>query len=207
MIEPVLRQGWWVPKSDRVSLRIVLDESVDVTKIVEACGTRRRAVQAGGHVGIWPLALSTLFQNVTTCEPEPSNYAAMVKNLSETTNVEARMCVLGQCAGRVGMNRAFRGNDGAHRVADGDECEVITVDSLGYDDVDLIQLDVEGYELFALRGAEETIRRCKPVVCVELKGLSLVYGIEDYETVAYLTNLGYQKAFRVRQDVVFTHRA
>jgi hypothetical protein len=44
---------------------------------------------------------------------------------------------------------------------------MITVDSLGLDDIDLMQLDLEGYEYDALVGAKETIERNKPVIIVE----------------------------------------
>jgi hypothetical protein len=44
---------------------------------------------------------------------------------------------------------------------------MITIDSLGLDDIDLMQLDLEGFEYDALVGARETIERCKPVIIVE----------------------------------------
>ena len=44
-----------------------------------------------------------------------------------------------------------------------------TLDSFNFVDVDLIKIDVEGTELFVLQGAEDTIRRCQPVVQVELR--------------------------------------
>ncbi len=44
-----------------------------------------------------------------------------------------------------------------------------TLDSFNFQDVDLIKIDVEGSELFVLEGAVDTIRRCQPVVQVELR--------------------------------------
>jgi FkbM family methyltransferase len=44
-----------------------------------------------------------------------------------------------------------------------------TLDSFNFQDVDLIKIDVEGTELFVLQGAVDTIRRCQPVVQVELR--------------------------------------
>ena len=44
----------------------------------------------------------------------------------------------------------------------------IIIDNLNLPGCDLIQLDIEGYELKALKGAIETIKKYKPVICVEL---------------------------------------
>jgi hypothetical protein len=44
---------------------------------------------------------------------------------------------------------------------------LLTVDQLGIEDLALIQLDTEGYELPILQGAAETIRAQSPVIVVE----------------------------------------
>lgn len=43
----------------------------------------------------------------------------------------------------------------------------ISVDSLGLSRVDLIKMDLEGMEVEGLRGAQDTIKRCLPVMFVE----------------------------------------
>jgi FkbM family methyltransferase len=42
-----------------------------------------------------------------------------------------------------------------------------TIDALGFARIDLLKLDVEGMEIEALRGAAETIQRCRPILIVE----------------------------------------
>ena len=49
----------------------------------------------------------------------------------------------------------------------------ITLDTLNLDACDLLQLDVEGYELQAVRGAVETIKKYKPVIILESSGVEL----------------------------------
>ena len=49
----------------------------------------------------------------------------------------------------------------------GQSCALTTIDSLGLDDVVLIQLDVEGHELAALKGARATIARNAPIILIE----------------------------------------
>ena len=54
------------------------------------------------------------------------------------------------------------------RVPYTEEIEVKTLDQLNYTDVDIIKLDIEGYEYAALVGSEDTIMRERPVVQVEM---------------------------------------
>ena len=63
--------------------------------------------------------------------------------------------------------------DGLHTAArakvsaQGQAITLMTVDMLGIERLALIQLDVEGHERFALKGAEATIRAQRPVILVE----------------------------------------
>jgi len=45
---------------------------------------------------------------------------------------------------------------------------VNTLDSYAFDNVDIIKIDCEGYEYPILQGAEQTIRRCRPIVQLEI---------------------------------------
>ena len=65
------------------------------------------------------------------------------------------------------------GEDGVHRggssrIAQAGQATALTkIDALGLDDLSLLQLDVEGFEAYALAGAAETVTRCSPVILVE----------------------------------------
>lgn len=45
---------------------------------------------------------------------------------------------------------------------------VETLDSFNLENVDIIKVDVEGYEFPVIKGSEQTIRRCRPVVQLEI---------------------------------------
>ena len=47
------------------------------------------------------------------------------------------------------------------------ECSVNSLDSYNFDDVSFIKLDVEGHEFEVLKGAQNTIKKSKPVCMVE----------------------------------------
>jgi hypothetical protein len=76
----------------------------------------------------------------------------------------------------------------------------VTIDSYGFENVDLIQFDIEGYELNALKGAQDTITRCKPVVCLELRDHSHHFGATDEQIRGWMKSLGYRCAKRMNYD-------
>jgi FkbM family methyltransferase len=79
--------------------------------------------------------------------------------------------------------------DGQHSAARAEIAEhgqavaLMTIDMLGLHELALIQLDVEGHEFFALKGAEATIRAQRPLVMVE---------DNSRRTSDYLEGLGYR---------------
>lgn len=157
------------------------------------CKTMRTAVQAGGNIGYWPKRMSEKFSHVITFEPEPIMCECLVKNLIGSKNVEVRNQALGSELSRCGI---YRQGFGSHRVIEGDEIEVVTIDSLELNDLDLLQLDIEGYEPKALLGGLETIRRCHPVIQVEILD-------EGQEIDRLMTSINYRKVLRLGRDHVF----
>ncbi len=58
-------------------------------------------------------------------------------------------------------------NAGASHLTDGKGCALLALDSLNLQRLDFFKLDVEGFEVRALRGAKDTIHRCRPVMLIE----------------------------------------
>lgn len=152
-----------------------------------ACRQHRSAVQAGGNIGIWPRRMAEVFDRVYTFEPEPISRACLERNV--LTNVIVSACALGAESGRCGIDRQSLGS---HNVVDGTDVCMTTVDALDLADLDLLQLDVEGYEWHALMGAMSTIMRCHPMIQVELRGFTERYGQTDVAVRKLLASLGYQ---------------
>jgi FkbM family methyltransferase len=153
---------------------------------IARCKTRRVAVQAGGNIGLWPRRLAQSFERVITFEPEPISRACLRRNVP--ANVDVRHEALGQSAGSCAIERRSLGS---HRVIDGSAVWVLALDALRLTDVDLIQLDIEGYEWHALMGATDTIQRCRPVIQVELRDFTTAYGASDAAVRALLASFGY----------------
>lgn len=218
----------WAWPDDDVKLLQVIDDVQAVDEILRYVPEDRRegCIQAGGACGVWPHRLARDFIRVWTFEPLASNLECMAVNLDEVENVEVFYGALGSVdpleminaggafmvemaqhpnetrnAGSYQVDRMVPLNDAA---PEGPVPIAYALDMFEDEELDisLIVLDVEGSELLALRGAERMIRRHRPTIVVEDKGLSTKYGIRQGEVVKWLEARGYQEVARIKRDVV-----
>lgn len=154
----------------------------------------RNAIDVGGHCGLWSRPLSRMFGKVHAFEPIPEHRECFAANMRsfEVSNVALHACALGEKAGQVSLHTSHT-SSGDTFVKEGGEhaSEMCTLDSFEFQDVDFIKLDCEGYELFALRGGEQTIKRWKPTIIVEQKpGKGKQFGLGDTDAVKLLQSWG-----------------
>jgi len=199
-----LHSGWTVPDADELCMPAILAEVSDLGVSLNLCKQFRTAIQAGGNVGVYPMALAQKFKRVYTVEPDAANYDALAINTVRQPRVVIRRAAFGKSYGKAAIDQRCPNNIGAHQIQPGDEFEVIKIDSLGVTDCDLLQLDIEGSEHEALLGAIATIEASWPVITLEMNGLSARYGYTDADTINLLAGMGYKIADRVNRDVIFT---
>lgn len=169
----------------------------------------RVCVQAGGNCGVWPWHLATKFEFVYTFEPDHCNFVALAFNLRGRLNVVKMQAALGDIAG-VMVNTMLpaheQDNCGATCVEHGGIVPVIRIDDLKLPALDLLYLDIEGFELPALKGAMQTITKFRPVIAIEDKGLSERYGVKQGEAVEWICGtFEYKVLKRVKRDVILGH--
>jgi len=184
----------YMTKSDR---RTSLRPSYQATKIERALSKIkmfRHAVDVGAHVGLWTLHFARRFAQVTAFEPVALHRDCFSRNINGTGNVVLHPCALGRDSASLTIGASTPGNTGETLLAGtpGD-IAVRRLDDFALDDVDLIKLDCEGYEHFAVEGALETIRRCRPVIVVEQHAPHMRrHGLAPKATVGLLASLGYR---------------
>lgn len=166
---------------------------------------KRVAVQAGGAMGMWAKRMSQVMGQVYTFEPNPqSAYCCSFNNPEENVHVYNAALGCKQEFVKVGTP----GNEinyGANRVVGPGAVPTIRLDDWGFTELDLLMLDIEGYELYALQGAIETIKRCHPVIVLEDKGCSRDFGYNRGKVEAYLkAHAGYSthSRFHGGRDVI-----
>lgn len=158
---------------------------------------RRVAVDVGAHCGLWSMHLVQGFQTVLAFEPLPDHRACFLRNVQDEVgadNFTLHANALGDQVGTIRIKTKADSSGDAHVDPVGDhEVFIRRFDDL-YPDlwgVDFVKLDCEGYELFALRGMQKMIERCKPCVIVEQKpNKAQKYGLEETQAVTWLQSLG-----------------
>jgi len=196
--------GFWWPADDGWCHKVIHEELPDLDAAARLTKGKFVAVQAGGNVGVWANHLAKSFVGVVTVEPDAANYECLKRNVPD--NVLHRRAGLGAMAGSMGLVNV-EGNAGAHYAKADGQIPIITIDSLNLSACDLICLDIEGYEPFALQGAEQTIRKYRPVIMFEEKGLSeRYYGIVRGTAEQWVLDLGmgYRVRDRVRKDLILS---
>jgi FkbM family methyltransferase len=177
------------PDGDREGpmIKVACRELVDA--VLPHAHERRTVVQAGGNVGVMPAMLAEHFDHVVTFEPDPDNYACLLQNVPET-NVSIYQYALG-AASATNMNMVHVSDNcgQSYIAAVPGNIGMLRLDEMDLKDVDLIILDVEGYELEALKGATDTIARCKPVIVVEENGLCERYGVNKGAALDWLADV------------------
>ena len=200
----------WFKKAKKNKLAAILNgrEAYQGNKQVlamSACSQFRRAIDVGGHIGLWSFNLSHKFNHVDAFEPVQAHRDCFIKNVLATrSNVTLHACALGSAEGSVSMFTE-KTSSGDTRVAGEGDIPMKTLDSFNLTDVDLIKIDCEGYELFVIKGGIETIRRCKPTVIVEQKpGHGKVYGLSDTAAIPFLKSMGYTLRKEIAGDFILT---
>lgn len=170
---------------------------------------RTAAVQAGGNLGIFPKYLARVFETVYTFEPDPAIFKVLCANAPEPNIVKFQAAV-GDRRGLVGLAKVRRdgkpeifAHEGITHVSGAGVVPTLMIDDLALPVCDLLVVDIEGWELYALRGASQTITFCRPVIVVEVNKNSAHYGIAPDDVRDTITGLGYRLAGRYHSDEVY----
>jgi len=144
---------------------------------MRALGFRpRRIVDVGAYVGDWTCMVKGIFPDasVLMVEAQPSKQSQLLEVCEKYPGeVQCRMALLGPeaCAGvrfyelETGSSVLWEQSNVARREI---RCEMRTLDGLlsgtRFGSVDFLKLDVQGYELEVLKGAEESLRGIQAIL-------------------------------------------
>ena len=138
---------------------------------------------------------------VLSFEFEESNLAVLDYVLNLNCDLAGRISVVQKALwNQSGARLSFSANGPATRVSNGEgtkQVETLSIDDLSEEvgKIDFIKMDIEGAELEALKGAENTIRKNRPKLAI-----SLYHNLSDFVTIpAFLGSLN------VRYDYYLKH--
>lgn len=163
-------------------------------------------VDIGAHMGTYCINLAPYAKKVYAFEAQRSTYYQLCGGiaLSNAKNVYAYnigltnkeesgksmelMIVSPDGGGSTFDNGAVKGP--GHQILETEKVEMKCLDDFQLDNVSFIKIDVEGYEINVLKGAIETIKRCKPKILFEVWPDKWFEKSRD-ELLTFVRSLGY----------------
>lgn len=190
----------------RVFGRYELDElqALDAFVLRRLPGRMRCCVDVGANIGNHCLFFSRRFAKVLAFEPNPLAVDLLRWNLraNGVRNVAVHAAGLAERPSTATLSIVDR-NLGASHVDDGSgndsaagdrvQVDLVRGDDLLLDEeaVDLVKVDVEGFELGVLRGLQRTLERHRPIVLAETLPAKIDPATGTTEVAELLAGLGY----------------
>jgi FkbM family methyltransferase len=168
---------------------------------------KRTAIDIGCRFGEYTHYLVKHFDNVKCFEPRENCLNYQFNRNVPKDKVTVYPYALGENNGTVEMyggaifNQTIRDTIKEKNIK---RCPVYTLDTFQFDDVDLIKIDVEGYETKVIHGSLATIEKHRPLMIIEQNGSDLLWGWEnkENETIELLQSLDYVVVDKIKNDYV-----
>lgn len=186
---------------------------------IAKCTQKNSVIDVGAHVGItvahW---LENGFKHVFAFEINPSHFDCLVEN---TIDYRSKISYFNYGCSNENKKvlAAYRTpkNSGTFQILDDAnvakfppkyklEVSVRQLDSHHFDNVSLIKIDVEGWELEVLQGAIETIKQHRPVLFVEYgkgENKKSYHKYDDKIFTNLIKDLNYQECESMGDDTIF----
>ena len=155
----------------------------EVQYLPHMTSTQKISIDVGANVGFYSALLAPLSQRVFSFEANPHLQPYLMNNLFRLKNVSVFPVAASSFTGEIEFNIPYSAEDqlsisgqggtsGLYMKKTGVEMintkvPCFPVDSLKLENVGFIKIDVEGAELEVIKGAEDTIRRCRPNMVIE----------------------------------------
>lgn len=195
-------RGIWVLSNDTHISRWVEQQNrldFDVPLLNRLCAYIRPGdvvVDVGAFIGDHTLAYARATHGVSTgrvlaFEPNPTAYECLKRNMAALEHVQCFRAGLSDSGGNACLCESP--NAGASYLIPGTGIPLVTLDSFQLTRLNFIKIDAEGYEMRILRGAQETIRRCRPVMFIEINDGALRRAGEDpNQVMIWIAAQGYR---------------
>jgi FkbM family methyltransferase len=198
--------GFWVPSND-----IHIEEwksgkpftqNKCLNKFLKYCQIQSKkmktVIDVGAWCGTWAKAIEPFAKKVIAFEPDKTHFTCLQRNC--TINCDPRMEAVGSEIKTISLTDDDFTQ--AKRIDKQGSIRMITLDHMNYLDVDMIKIDVEGYEMEVLKGATKTLEGIDYLM-IELNNNTKKYGSSNVEIEKYISSLGFKVLMEHWPDKVF----
>ena len=198
--------GFWVPSDD-----IHINEWKEgrpftqnkcLLKFLDYCSSQnkkfRTVLDIGAWCGTWAKAMEPYAKKIIAFEPDRLHFECLQRNC--TINCVPRREAIGDEEKMISLTEDSFTQ--AKRVTGDGDIRMIKLDNLEYSNIDLIKVDVEGYEMRVLKGAEKTLQQTQ-FLMIELNNNTKKYGSSNADVENYLMTRGFKVLIEHWPDKVF----
>lgn len=157
-------------------------------------------IDVGAHVGTWAQHFALKCKQVHAFEPQLSTFARLRDGaaIAKLRNLTCHNLALGS-TGQVdlsivsadGGGSTLRHREELGRVVSVERVRCAQLDDFDFDNVGVIKIDAEGFEIDILRGAAKTLEKHRPTLLLEAWDQEW-YARERAELIAHVVSLGYK---------------
>ena len=197
---------FWVPSNDvhieQWKAGAPFTQNKCLNKFIKYCESQNKkmktVIDVGAWCGTWSKAIEPFAKKVIAFEPDKVHFECLQRNC--TINCDPRMEAVGAEVMEVSLTEDNFTQ--AKRVNEKGNIRMINLDYMNYQDVDMIKIDVEGYEMQVLKGATKTLENIKYLM-IELNNNTKKYGSNNMEVENYIASLGFKVLMDHWPDKVF----
>jgi FkbM family methyltransferase len=172
------REFWYWEDDRYIGQRIALGKYEPyLTKVImENTNSNSRAVDVGANIGYYTVLLAKKVKTVMGVEPEEKTFEILTKNSSGLKNVRLVRAAVGSKDGAIDLE-VSKENYGDHKISSKykveslkliEKVKIRKLNNLVKEQVDLMKIDVQGWESEVIEGAKELIKKNRPTIFFEL---------------------------------------
>lgn len=149
----------------------------------------------GANIGSLSLEYASWGRKVIAFEPDPHAFSLLSRNMAENNaSVAIHQIAVGLQPGTMSFNSVRGEGLGQSRIdsAGSFKVEVVNLDSMVFDQIAGIKIDVEGFEWAVTKGGLNTIQQHRPIIQWEANRTAMKrWGWLPVDVVDMLTEIGY----------------
>jgi len=186
-------------------------------RVNQLCKNKTHAVDIGANVGrVSNILFDMGWTTVTAFEPTPTIFERLVENTKDKNITTHKLGVSNkEGEAHFSINSDTESNQETNQIVSKgfqkkrwnvETIKTVTLDQMNLDQMDFLKIDVEGHEKYVVEGAEQTIKKYKPIIVLEVSFEKKVYDkkiSQDHKkALDILLNWGYNIDMKTVHDYV-----
>ena len=213
--------NFWLPSADgqieqwrKKGTPFMQDKCLN--NFVKYCDTQNKkfktVLDVGAWCGTWSKTIQPYCKRVIAFEPDKTNFECLQKNMGPFNHVTCNRLAIGDklCNVSLTQESATQNTRIEKESSDIQDVQMFNIDYWNYDDVDMIKIDVEGYEMRVLEGAHKTLtfndenQSNVQYIMVELNHNTERYNSSSEEVKKHIIKkLGFKVLINIWPDIIY----